>query len=49
VYFYFRLCKRKLFVIVSVGFDEMGQLLIIHFGFVKYLREGGVVVVEGTQ
>jgi len=25
--------------IVSVGFDEMGQLLIIYFGFVRYLKK----------
>jgi len=40
VYFTCCLCKRKLLGIVSVGFDEMGQLLIIYFGFVKYLRWG---------
>ena len=27
--------------IVSVGFNEMGQLLILYFGFVTYLRRGG--------
>ena len=32
------LCKRKLLGIVSVGFDEMGQLLILYFGFVRYLK-----------
>ena len=25
-----------------MGFDEMDQLLIIYFGFVRYLRGGGV-------
>jgi len=30
--------KRKLLGIVSVGFDKMGQLLIIYFGFFRYLR-----------
>jgi len=25
--------------LVSVGFNEMGQLLIIYFGFVVYLEE----------
>jgi len=32
--------KRKSLGTVSVGFDEMGQLLIIYFGFVRYLRGG---------
>jgi len=27
--------------IVSLGFDEMGQLLIIYFGFGRYLRKKG--------
>ena len=25
--------------IISLGFNELGQLLIIYFGFVRYLRE----------
>jgi len=25
--------------IITVGFDEMGQLLIIYLGFVRYLRK----------
>jgi len=25
--------------IVSVGFNEIGQLLIIYFGFVRYLKK----------
>ncbi len=39
VYFTCSLWKRKLLGIVSVGFDELGQLLIIYFGFVRYLRK----------
>jgi len=39
LYFTCCLCKRKLLGIVSVGFDEMGQLLIICFGFVMYLEK----------
>ena len=27
--------------IVSMGFDELGQLLIMYFGFVRYLRKKG--------
>jgi hypothetical protein len=38
VYFTCSLCKSKLWGIISVGFDEIGQLLIIYFGFVGYLR-----------
>jgi len=33
------MCKRKLLGIVSVGFNEIGQLLIIYFGFVRYLKK----------
>ena len=38
------LCKKKLLGIASVGFDEMGQVLIIYFGFVGYFRKkrGGI-------
>jgi len=39
VYFTCCLCKRKLLGIISVGFDELGQLLIIYFGTVRYLRK----------
>jgi len=31
--------RRKLLGIGSVGFDEMGQLLIIYLGFVRYLEK----------
>jgi len=31
--------QRKLLGIISVGFDAMGQLLIIYSAFVKYLRK----------
>ena len=41
VYFTCCLCKRKLLGIISVGFDEMGQLLIIYFGFVRYVMGVG--------
>jgi len=37
VYFTCCLCNGKLLGIVSVGFNEMGQLLIIYFGFVRHL------------
>ena len=33
--------KRKLLGIVSVGFDVMGQFMIIYFRFVRYLGGGG--------
>ena len=42
VYFTCCLCKRKLLRIVSLGFDEMGQLLVIYFGFGRYWREKGI-------
>jgi len=38
-YFTCCLCKRKLLGIIRVGFDEMGQLLIIYFEFVRYLKK----------
>jgi len=41
VYFICCLHKRKLLGIVIVGFNEMGQLLIIYSGFVRYLRKEG--------
>jgi len=41
VYFTCCLCKRRLLGIVTVDFNEMGQLLIIYFGFVRYLRKKG--------
>jgi hypothetical protein len=31
--------QRKLLVIVSVGFIVTGQLLIMHYAFIKYLRK----------
>jgi len=40
-YFACSLCKMKLLGIVIVGFNEMGQLLINYFGFVRYLRKKG--------
>jgi len=42
IYVYFICCvgKRKSLGIVGVGFDDMGQLLIIYFGFVRYLKGG---------
>ena len=41
VWLYFTCClfKRKLLGIGSVGFDKMGQLLIICLGFVRYLKK----------
>jgi len=39
VYFTCCLCKRKLLRIFIVGFNKMGQLLIICFGFVRYLKK----------
>ena len=36
VYFTCCLYNRKLLGNVSVGFNKMGQLLIIYFGFVRY-------------
>ena len=39
VYFTCSPCKRKLLGFVSVGFDEMDQLLIICFGFVRDLKK----------
>jgi len=39
VYFTFCLYNRKLLGIVSVDFDEVGQILIIYFRFAGYLRE----------
>jgi hypothetical protein len=30
--------------IVSEGFDEMGQLMIIYFGFCQILGGGGVIM-----
>jgi len=31
----------KLLVIINVDFDITGQLLIIYYAFVKYLRKNG--------
>jgi hypothetical protein len=39
LYFTCCLCKTKLLGIVSVGFDKIGQLLNIYFGFVRYLKK----------
>ena len=38
---YFTCClrKRKLLGIITVDFDEMGQLLIIYFEFLRYLKK----------
>jgi hypothetical protein len=36
--------QRKLLEIISVGFDVTGQLLIIYFAIVKYLRKTGNTV-----
>jgi len=33
--------QRKLLVIINVDFDARGQLLIIYYAFVKYLRKNG--------
>jgi hypothetical protein len=33
--------QRKLFGIINVDFDATGQLLIIYFAFVKYLKKNG--------
>jgi len=38
-YFTCCLCKRKLLLIIRVGFDEMDQLLIIYFEFFRYLKK----------
>jgi len=40
--FYLLLCKNKLLGIISVGFDEMHQLMIIYFRFLTYLRGEGL-------
>jgi len=32
-----------------VGFDEMGQLLIIYFGFLRYLRKKGNTMRQFTE
>jgi len=32
---------RKLLGIINVDFDTAGQLLIIYFAFIKYLRKNG--------
>ena len=41
VWLYFTCClyKRKLLGICGVGFDIMGQLLIIYLGYVRYLEK----------
>ena len=45
VYFTCCLCKKKLLGIVSVGFDEMGQLMLKYFAFFRYLSG----VTEGRE
>ena len=35
--------------IFIVGFDEMGQLLIIYFGFLRYLRKKGNTMRQFTE
>jgi len=33
--------QRKLLEIMSVGFDRTGQLLIMYYAVIKYLRKNG--------
>jgi len=34
--------QKKLLGIINVDFDATGQLLIVYFAFVKYLRKIGI-------
>ena len=40
--FYLSKCKTKLLGIITLGFDEMRQLMITYFGFFIYLRGEGL-------
>ena len=35
--------------IVSVGFDKLGQLLIIYFGFVRCLKKKGTTMRQSIE